>query len=58
LGTVLNKVTRQAGREYDYGYGYGYGSAYEHKPFWKKGTAEIETEHPNGSSKAGGRISR
>jgi capsular exopolysaccharide synthesis family protein len=58
LGTVLNKVTRQAGREYDYGYGYGYGSAYEHKPFWKKGAAEIETEHPNGSSKAGGRISR
>ncbi len=56
LGIVLNKVTRQTGREYGYGYGSGYG--YEYKPFWKKGAADAETGHPNGSSKAGGRITR
>jgi capsular exopolysaccharide synthesis family protein len=53
LGIVLNKVTRQTGREY--GYGYGYGSGY--KPYPKSGPADIETEHPNGNSKLGGRIS-
>jgi tyrosine-protein kinase len=56
LGIVLNKVTRQTGREYGYGYGPGYG--YEYKPFWKKGAADIDAEHPNGNSKLGGRIAR
>jgi capsular exopolysaccharide synthesis family protein len=57
LGIVLNKVTRQTGREYGYGYGYGAGYAYEYKPSRKRGQAEIEAEHPNGNSKLGGRIS-
>jgi capsular exopolysaccharide synthesis family protein len=56
LGIVLNKVTKQTGREYGYGSGYGYG--YEYKPYRKSGPAGIETEHPNGNSKLGGRISR
>jgi capsular exopolysaccharide synthesis family protein len=55
LGIVLNKVTRQTGREYGYGYGAGY--AYEYKPSRKRAQAEIEAEHPNGNSKLGGRIS-
>ena len=56
LGIVLNKVTRQTSREYGYGYGYGYG--HEYKPFWKKEPEAIDTEHPNGNSKLGGRIAR
>jgi capsular exopolysaccharide synthesis family protein len=37
LGTVLNKVTRQTGRNYGYGYGYGY----SYKPY-KAGVEAVE----------------
>jgi tyrosine-protein kinase len=56
LGIVLNKVTRQTGREYGYGSGYGYG--YEYKPYPNSEPADPETEHPNGHRKLGGRTSR
>ena len=49
LGVVLNKVSRQTGRNYGYSYGYGY------KPYQAAITA---TAHPNGSSKAPDHIPR
>ena len=48
LGVVLNKVTKQTGRDYGYGYGYGY------KPYQSKATASSAV-HPNGSSAASDR---
>jgi tyrosine-protein kinase len=62
LGIVLNKVTKQTSRDYGYGYGYeyaySYGGRHEYKPFWRRGPAQVDAEHPNGNSKLGGRIPR
>ena len=53
LGIVLNKVTRQTGRNYGYSYGYGY------KPYRAEASPVITaTAHPNGSSKAPDHIPR
>jgi polysaccharide biosynthesis transport protein len=47
LGIVLNKVTRQTGRDYGY-YGYSYG----YKPYQAEVSPAITaTAHPNGSSR-------
>jgi len=57
LGLVLNKVTRQTGRNYGYGYGYGYG--YSYKPYGAAASsAKTAAAHPNGSSKAPDHIPR
>ena len=47
LGLVLNKVSRQTGRDYGYYYGYGY------KPYQAAASPVVTAAaHPNGSSKA------
>ena len=53
LGVVLNKVSRQTGRNYGYSYGYGY------KPYRAEASPAITaTAHSNGSSKAPDHIPR
>ena len=57
LGLVLNKVSRQTGRNYGYSYGYGY--SYSYKPYGAAASAEMTAAaHPNGSSKAPDHIPR
>ena len=46
LGLVLNKVSRQAGRNYGYSYGYGY------KPYRAESSTITAEAHPNGYSRA------
>jgi capsular exopolysaccharide synthesis family protein len=53
LGIVLNKVTRNTGRNYGYGYSYAYKPyQYSYKPNHAGTASTTQGEHPNGSSKA------